>query len=194
MRASSTFHRVRAARGFTIIELIMCIAIVGVVLSIVVPRLRVTPTTEVQLAGMQLAQDLDFARTRALSTRSVVRTQFNNVASPNYVSFLDHDGNGTIAGTTTERTAMQGFGQRPLPARVLYGRGTAPPYPGDAGSGAITFASSRVEFDPRGLVVPFGTSGAVYLRHAEKPQEVVAVMLTGAGSVRMWVYHDGAWK
>ena len=64
---------VNARRGFTLIELLMVVVVVGVMMSIAVPRLRITPETEVQLAAMQLAQDIDLARTRALSTRSASR-------------------------------------------------------------------------------------------------------------------------
>lgn len=184
----------RRRRGFTIIELLMVFAVVAVMMAIVVPRMRVSESTEVQLAGMQLAQDLDLARTRALSTRSLVRVTFATGASPSYTGYLDTNGDSTITGTTAEALALHGWQTRKLPDRVLYGRGTASAIPGDAGSGAVTWASARADFDSRGLVTPSGSSGVVYMRHERKPEEVTAVAVSPSGSVRLWVFHGGVWK
>ena len=65
---------------------------------------------------------------------------------------------------------------------------------GETGSGSITWASSRADFDSRGIVTPSGTSGTVYMQHANKPEEVVAIAVAPSGSVRLWTYHDGAWR
>ena len=56
-------------RGYTILELVVVVCIVGITMGIVAPRFRMSGATAVQLAGIQLAQDIDVTRTRALSTR-----------------------------------------------------------------------------------------------------------------------------
>jgi prepilin-type N-terminal cleavage/methylation domain-containing protein len=194
MATTQMQSRTRSRRGFTMIELIATTTIVGIMMSIVVPRMRISETTEVQLAGMQLAQDIDLARTRALSTRNLARVVFTNVGQGSYAGYLDDNGDSTIAGSNAEMLALRGWQSRDLPVRVKYGRGTAPAVPGETGTGAITWSGSRAEFNSRGLVTPSGTGGAVYLTHVNKPAEVVAVVVAPSGSVRLWTYHNGAWK
>lgn len=181
-------------RGFTMIELMMVVTVVGIMMAIVVPRMRISESTEMQLAGMQMAQDIDLARTRALSTRSRVRIVFTPATQDSYTGYLDDNGDSTITGSTAEKLALRGWQTRDLPVRVTFGRGTAPGVPGESESGAITWASSRAEFDSRGIVTPNGASGTVYMRHANKPEEVVAIAVAPSGSVRLWLYHDGVWK
>ncbi len=180
--------------GFSLIELLTMVAVVGVMMSIIVPRMRISEATEVQLAGMQLAQDLDLARTRALSTRSISEVAFTAGSNASYAGYLDVDADSTISQTTAEMQALQAFGTRPLPARVTIGRVSVPNVPGDAGSGAITFANARVDFDTRGLPSPMGTSGVVYLTHTVDPTAAVAVAVTPSGNVRLWTWKSGAWQ
>jgi prepilin-type N-terminal cleavage/methylation domain-containing protein len=184
----------RRPHGFTLIEILMVVTIIGIMVTIAAPKFRITELAEVQLAGMQMVQDVDFARTRALATRSLTRVAFANNSAASYSGYLDTDGDSTIAGTNAELQFMHGFGKRPLPDRVLYGRGAVPPIPNDASNSAITFANSRVEFNSRGIVQPMGTSGVIYMRHANKPECVVAVEVSAAGNVRLWTYRDGSWK
>jgi prepilin-type N-terminal cleavage/methylation domain-containing protein len=181
-------------RGFTIIELLMVVVVVGAMTAIVVPRMRISEATEVQLAGMQLAQDMDLTRTRALSTRSRARVTFTTGTNPQYVGYLDTDGDSLITQTTAEMNALQGFGARALPARVGFGRGSASAVPNTTGTGGITFASTRVEFDSRGLPTPMGTAGVVYLVHQNDPTAVVAVELSPSGSLRLWTWKNGGWQ
>jgi prepilin-type N-terminal cleavage/methylation domain-containing protein len=182
-------------RGFTIYELLIVVAVVGIMMSIVVPRMRVSPMTEVQLAGMQLAQDMDLARTRALSTRSFARVQFGTSGGvSNYSGYLDTNGDSTITGTSDERLALHGWGTRPMPTHVTVSRGSATGLPTDAGNSAISFANSRVDFDTRGLPTPSGTSGVVYLANSTDPTAVVAVALAPSGSVQIWTWKGGYWQ
>ena len=175
-------------------ELLTVLAVVGIMMSIVVPRMRVSAATEVQLAGMQLAQDVDLSRTRALSTRRFARVAFSPGTIASYTGYLDTDGDSTITGTDAERLALQAFGTRPMPDRVTIGRGSAPGIPGDASSSSVTFDNAQINFDTRGLPTPMGTSGIVYLQHTVDPTEVVAVALSPSGSVRLWTYHNGGWQ
>ncbi len=181
--------------GFTMIELIVVIALVGVVMGIVAPRFRIARSTQLQLAGMQMALDIDVTRTRALSTRTLTRVAFDAGAN-SYGGYLDHDADGTFSQSAVEWQALRGFGIRSLPAGISFGRGSAPTLPDDPTNLAITFGSSRVEFDSRGLVKPMGTSGAVYLTADSDPQAVVAISVTPSGNTRFWTWHadTGEWK
>ncbi len=189
-------QRIQARRrrtGYTLIELMVVVLMVASMMAIALPRLRISPATEVQLAGMQLAQDLDLARTRALSTRSMARVAFNTSART-YTGYLDDDADGTIAETQVERDALHGFATRSLPANVNYGRGSASAVVGDASSGVVTFPSAKMNVDSRGLIAPTTASGTVYLVNQNDPTAVVAVAVSPAGNMRLWTWRTGAWQ
>ena len=182
------------SRGFTLVELLLVVTITSLMVAIAASRFRISEFTEAQLAGLQLVQDIDYARTRALATRSLARVKFENTVAPAYTGFLDTDADSAIAETAAETLNMRGVGRRQLPSSILFGRGSIPAIPDDPSSSAITFASNRIEFNSRGIVQPMGTSGVVYLRHASKAQVVVAVQVSAAGNVRLWTYREGHWK
>ncbi len=191
---STRTHTRRERRGFTIIELLAVVMIVGIMMAVMLPKFRISEKTEVQLAGIQLAQDIDIARTRALSTREQVRVAFNGTTRK-YGGYLDDNGDGTIAETAAEWQALRGFGIRELPIRVSFSRGSAGPIPDDATSGGIGLPNERIEFDSRGLTMPMGARGVVYLANDNDPYAVVAVQITPSGNVRFWTYHqDGGWQ
>jgi prepilin-type N-terminal cleavage/methylation domain-containing protein len=185
-------HRHRI--GFTMIELVTVLAVTGVMLAIAAPRFRVSEAMEVQIAARQLAHDLDYARTRALATRSIVRVSFD-LAGRTYSGYLDVDGDGIVGGTLAERRGLRGFGERALPERVEFARGSVPSVPNVASGGdAISFPGAAADFNSRGIVAPLGSSGAVYVRHRVKTKHVAAVAVTAAGNVRLWTWKDGTWQ
>ena len=180
-------------RGYSLIELLVVTVVVGIMLAIFGGRFRISPETEVQLAATQLAQDLDLARTRALSTRSLARVRFSS-GSGNYTGYLDNDNDGAIAQTQPERDALRAFGTRALPLHIAFSRGAASDVPDMPGAGNITFANETLEFDPRGLTLPAGVGGVVYLKQESSMTAVAAVAISPAGNVRLWTWQQGAWK
>jgi prepilin-type N-terminal cleavage/methylation domain-containing protein len=180
-------------RAFTMVEILVVMALMGVMMTIIVPRLRVSPTQRVKIAARQMMRDAELARNRSLAMKAMTRLQFNSTAN-SYESFADHDRNGSISGNATERAAIRAFGLRVLTDQVIFGRGTAPNIPGESGSGAVTLTSERIEFDQRGLPIPFGTRGTVYVTSSASTSVVFAIEISGAGSMRLWEYRSGAWQ
>jgi type II secretory pathway pseudopilin PulG len=179
--------------GFTIIELITIMAVMGVMMGMIAPRLRVSPTQQVKVAARQMMRDVELARSRSLAMKSLTRLQFDT-GSQRYEAFVDLDRDGTIDGSAAEREAIRAFGIRALGPQVRFGRGSAPSIPGGVGTDAVTFTDQRIEFDSRGLPAPFGTRGTVYVTSAVAADVVFAIDFSGAGSVRLWEYRQGGWQ
>jgi prepilin-type N-terminal cleavage/methylation domain-containing protein len=182
-----------ARRAFTLIEIMAVLIVIGVMSAMVVPRFRVTPATETRLAARQLVRDIEQVRTKALATKRLTRLVFDANAGT-YTAYMDHDNDGTIAETVTERNAINLGGIRELDEDVVIGRGSAPIIAGEVSGNAVTLASNSVTFDRRGLPTPFGSRGAVYLTAASDASAVWAVQLSGAGGIRLWRYLNSAWQ
>jgi type II secretion system protein H len=180
-------------RGFTLVELLMVVVIMAVMFAFTAPMLRVSPQRRVQTAARQLARDLDLTRTRAMATKAIARLAFDSAAST-YIGYLDHDADGSITQIAAETQELGGFGQRELGRNVVYGRGNATAAPGDTMSGAITFSNSRIEFDSRGVTLPFGTRGTIYLTHSNDADAVTAVSISGSASFKVWIWRGSSWE
>jgi len=176
--------------GFTLIEVVTVVTLVGMVSLFLLPRLRITPRSHVRNAAELLVRDLELVRTRALATKSPVRVDFAT-GSSTYVAYLDDNQDGVISATAAEIQAMHGFGQRTLTSKVVYGMGSAPAIPGDTVATPVTFANDRVMFDNRGLPEPFGVRGVIYFTHQDDNTVAGAVSVSGSGSFTSWVYTPG---
>ncbi len=179
--------------GFALIELVTTLVFVGLMVSIVVPALKQSPTAQVRSSARQLMYDLDNARTAAMATRRRARMAFDS-DDGTYVRYIAEDAGEQVKEMKKGREALQGRGFLHLPKDVTYGLGVAPRLPGDTASGAITFEGARLDFDERGVTMPFGTRGVIYLVHTRHPEAVAAVSVSGAASFRLWVYRNGAWR
>ncbi|MCZ6915843.1 MAG: prepilin-type N-terminal cleavage/methylation domain-containing protein [Gemmatimonadetes bacterium] len=183
----------RSQRGFSLIELIIVILLMGLLSSIMIPNMRPSPLSKVRFAAQTLARDLELVRTRALSTKKSVRMLFSMVER-SYVGFIDDDRDGIIDESVAETRALRARGRVTLAADVLFGRGTAVELPGISGAGPITFADGRIHLNGRGILMPFGTRGAVYLIHRDYPDAVAAVSVSASGSFKAWSYVGGEWR
>ena len=130
-------------RGVTLIEMMVVLVIAGMMLAMTVPLFKVSPSQSVRAAGKQLARDLELARTRALSSKSAVKIVLN-VAGNSYTAYQDDNRDGVFLETTAEMRAMGAGFPVTLDRNVTFGRGTAPPAPGDSvTTGADTFINAQ---------------------------------------------------
>jgi hypothetical protein len=81
---------------------------------------------------------------------------------------------------------------RVLGQHVLWGRGAAPAIPGD--TMATPTGTRRIQFSPRGVTDPFGSSAVLYLTYDSDNTAVSAVEITPAANVRVWRWVDGTWQ
>jgi prepilin-type N-terminal cleavage/methylation domain-containing protein len=188
MRLSSSTRR-----GFTLIEILVVVVMIGLMMKIVVPRFRVSNMTKSRQAADQLVRDLEIARARALATKSIARIAFN-VAGNAYTGYLDANRDGVLGQTAAETAALSVFRTRDLVSGVKFGRASTPDLPGYTGAGATTFPSTRIDFDSRGLTTPLGTKGVIYIVSTADSTAVTAVSISGAGGIQAWVYKGGAWQ
>jgi len=177
MRASSR------RPAFSILELLVVLAIIGITLGVFIPRFVVSPRSAVETAGMQLIQDLDVARIRALATRSATRVRFTS-GSPTYASYLDHDADQLFAYSNEEMAALHGSGERELPKGVVFGRGSLPVLTGDSD---LLARVGFIEFSPSGL----SASRVAYLRAEDDGNAGIAVQVHPSGGMRLWRHREG---
>ncbi|UCC71230.1 MAG: prepilin-type N-terminal cleavage/methylation domain-containing protein [Gemmatimonadota bacterium] len=197
--------RLENNRGVTLVELIVVALIIGVAASVALPRaLKTSPRQELTRAARQLARDLEQTRTRAVSTKRLVRVSFDGPADF-YTAFMDttEDRRGEIFEDAEEaresklvaRGSRAGLPGVRLPKRVTFGAGSASAGPlGEPTSDPITLSGDRLEFNTRGMVIPLGTSGVIFLTHEDDPSLVAAVTVSGAGAFQTWHYRNGSWE
>jgi prepilin-type N-terminal cleavage/methylation domain-containing protein len=184
-------HNDRA--GFTLIEMVIVIVVMGIAMMIAVPRFRASDKTRARQVASQLAADLELARSKAMAHRATVRVVFD-ASTRSYTGYLDFDRDNVIAQSTAERDSLHAFGTRVLPTGASFGRAGQVDITNFAGAGAITFPAPQVNFDGRGLTTPFGTRGVVYVQLAADTGAVAAVTVSGAGGVRLWTSEGGSWR
>ncbi len=184
---------VKSRRGFSLIEILVVVVMIGLMLKIVVPKFRISNSTKSRQAADQLVRDLETARSRALATRSTVRIVFN-VAARSYTGYLDSNRDGVFGQTAAETAALSVFRTRTLDAGIRIGRPGVADLPGYAGAGATTLAGPRIDFDSRGLTTPLGTKGVLYISSTTDTTAVTAISISGAGGIQAWVFKGGVWQ
>jgi type II secretory pathway pseudopilin PulG len=186
----------RGASGFTIIELVIVMSMMIILVGIVAPRMRVSPTRRIQGMAQQMTGHLELARTRALGQRQLIRVVFDETKRT-YTAYVDHDRDGDVQannGSTDEIEAFFEFGERELEMFVDFGRGNASTIPGDDALDAVTLGSNTLDLSTQGVPEPWGTTGTVYLVHQDDPNAVAAISIAASGSFKAWRWFQGEWQ
>lgn len=191
--------------GYSLVEVIVVMLLIAVVASIAVPRaLKPSPARQVELAARALARDLELLRMRAIAAKRQVRVRFYP-AENFYSAFMDTTAlrSGVITETEGEvqasrllvRGSSGGMPGVAFPRGIEFGTGIATfGPPGYEAAGALVLVNGDyVDFDARGMVMPPGSGGVVYLTHEEVKSAVAAVTITGASAFRTWVFRGGQW-
>ena len=183
----------RGASGFTIVELVIVMSMMIILVGIVAPRMRVSPTRRIQGMAHQMTGHLELARTRALGQRQLTRVVFDETERT-YTAYVDHDRDDNINEQEEEVEAFFEFGERELEMFVDFGRGNASTIPGDSSLVAVTLGSNTLDLSVQGVPEPWGTTGTVYLVHQDDPNAVAAISIASSGSFKAWRWFQGEWQ
>jgi len=188
-------REIRGRGGFSLIELLMVVTVILVLTSIVAPSFQLSADRRVQNMAFEIVSELEMARARALAERQMVRVHFD-VGGDQYTAFVDHDDDDAIGEVAAEVAAFPAFGVRELDDLVVFGRGSASNFPGDAVAGAVTLPSNRLEIDNQGVPTPWGTAGTIYLTHERDNSAVAAISVAASGAFKAWRWwpDDSEWR
>lgn len=182
--------RVLSIKGFTLMEVIVIVAIIGIMSSIAVPAIRTwAPNYRLKSAAREVFSNLQKARSMAVkfnrntavvfdtaNSRVVLCDNWDTSVSPSICIGEQH----------TVDFVSAGYG-------IGYGHGNATQdVPGGAFPlGDVTFSANTAVFNSRGLLA--GTSGYVYLDHQTNTATYAVGSLT-SGVVRILKWQGGIWQ
>lgn len=178
-------------RGFTMVELIMVVVIVGMMAAIALPRVGLA-SYQANSGARVVATALSYAQRLAVSQQSDVRVAFD-LGTNQLRVHEDRDNDNVI--DDGERVVFTA-----LPEEMRFGRGTAPAR--DVGGEIVTFSRTQ---DGLPMVVFHrdGTSsenGGLYISTiaglgAGRAEDVRAIEITRATGRATWFsYATGSWK
>lgn len=187
-------HLLKSREGFTLIETIMVLAVMGIIMAIATPNFsRWKEKHEINGQAQKVYFDLMLARTNAVKNNNLVRVAFNTT-SHTYTIHDDTNDDGTQdSGEAVKSVALEND------INFAYNTGIND-IDGNAVSAAVSFSGSQtVVFDSRGQS---SASGSVFLLHTsdiastnDRARSISVLQATGA--VDYWIY-DGnitpTWK
>lgn len=185
-------------RGFTLIELVLVLAAVGLVSTLIVPSAaNLVSETRLRLAATEMAGILRTARALAIRYSAYVAVRFTGrqPGAVSYALYRDGNGNGVLSqeiATGIDPVLAQPHLVDQLGVRVQFGFPPGPPIPDPGSPGQllrpgddpIRFgASDLASFDALGGATP----GSIYLTDGKN--RLAAVRVAGrTGRVRVLLY------
>ena len=178
-------------QGFTLLEILLVVLVIGMGLAIAVPRLMPDKKAEAQRAALAIAQALERARDEAVFSGHTIAVQFN----ANKLSYEERDASNVKSNATSsvtnnasgwEVSNRAGLADMALPDNTLLraieieinqGSETNPSAPTNANTNAIASANPvnaaatlpRLVFQPAG----FGAPATVVLKFIESQHRIV---------------------
>jgi type IV fimbrial biogenesis protein FimT len=174
MTAFFTSRRIKAQKGFSVVELMIVIAIIGVGLIIGIPTYNTTikPTARLNGAGRQLYSDVQFARLQAIKDN--VRCGIAFSAGPTYTVFIDN----------SPANSQYDGGEEVIKTVNLANEYTKVQFDTSRGGGdGISFTNNSFSIRPRGLAT---NSGSVFL--VNEKDEGREIFVNTMGTVRIVKY------
>ena len=188
--------RLRDKKGFTMIELLIVIAIIAVTAAVAIPNIiSWIPTIRVNSAARDLVSEMQLARMKAVSERNNYVITFDT-STNQYSIYDDNDSNFSTSNVLVKTVN--------LPSGIQFGYIAGKNPSNDDITGSVQFGATSSPI--RETFIPNGTAnlmGSVYLIPTEDiagsrrdRQRAITVILTGR--IKLWKYDAGGspgpWK
>ena len=177
-------------KGFTLLELIFCIAILGILMAIGIPNyMDYLPRYRANGAIRRLFTELQYAKMKAIADNKDYYVTFDS-ATDSYSVYKDEDDDGVQDANELVKTVNldDGF------TGIAFGYMAINDWKNDPITKPINFSATP----PRAIFYPTGLAktGSVYLKPTEdtvRTDRLRAISVTLTGRIRIYKYNGSSW-